>query len=156
MSDQVDETRRWGLIIVTVVVSLVVIGVVGLGVSKARHPQSKSSQQAQASLSTQAPVKLYFESGSAALSAEAQSALSEVAGRARSSPAATVVVLGFVDATGDAEVNAALAKSRAQAVQHALEANGVEPLAISLSRPQVALGGTDPKEARRVEILMGP
>lgn len=153
MSNQVDETSRWGLIIVTAVVSLVVVGTVGLGVFKARHTKAPQAQSASHALPS---YKLYFESGSAALPADAQAVLSEVSHRARADAGMTVILMGFHDATGNAELNAELAKNRAQAVQHALQANGVDPLAISLSKPQVTQGGSDPKEARRVDILLGP
>jgi len=37
-------------------------------------------------------------------------------------------------------------------VRHALEANGVDPQRLMLSKPQVTSGGADPRDARRVDI----
>ncbi len=55
--------------------------------------------------------------------------LAKVADAARANGGVSVLISGFHDASGDPEKNADLAKRRAQAVRHALEANGVAPRA---------------------------
>jgi outer membrane protein OmpA-like peptidoglycan-associated protein len=152
MNDQEDESRRYGLILITVLVALVVAGVVGLGVAKSRHRPPATAAAVPAREVVQTDFKLYFQTGSATLPPDAQRALGPAADVARARPGTAVVVSGFHDASGDAAANAELAKERALAVRHALEANGVEARAIVLSKPQLTLGGSDPKEARRVEI----
>jgi outer membrane protein OmpA-like peptidoglycan-associated protein len=67
-----------------------------------------------------------------------------------------VLISGFHDASGDPAQNAELAKNRALAVRHALEANGVAPDRLVMSKPAVTTGGGDPKEARRVELRVQP
>jgi outer membrane protein OmpA-like peptidoglycan-associated protein len=96
-------------------------------------------------------AKLYFEVGSAELPADAGAVLEAVAGEARSTGLA-VVISGFHDESGNAQQNQELAKQRAQAVQHALEANGVARERLMLMKPQSTSGGGDPREARRVEL----
>ena len=78
--------------------------------------------------------------------------LSRVATAARANAGATVSVSGFHDASGNAASNEDLAKRRAQAVQHALEANGVSGSQIRLDKPVLTTGGADDREARRVEL----
>ncbi len=151
MSDQ-DDSRRHALILVTAVVSLVVIGVLGLGVAKARHRAPAAAAQAQAAMPS--TFKLYFETGSATLPPDAQPLLDQAADRARASLTATVIVSGFVDASGDPAANAELARNRALAVRHALEADGVPPHAIQLSKPGNIVAGGDAREARRVDITV--
>jgi len=63
-------------------------------------------------------------------------------------------VLLLTDAGTDAAKNAELAKNRARAVRHALEANGVALDRLVLDKPMVASGGADAREARRVEMRL--
>ena len=97
--------------------------------------------------------RVYFEVDSDALPADAAEVLAKVAEEARAKGAA-VLISGFHDASGNAEHNADLAKRRAQAVRHALEANGVAPAQLVLDKPQQTLGGGDAREARRVELRL--
>lgn len=149
---QENESQRHALILVTAVVALVVAGVLGLGVAKARHATPAAARLAQATAPT--TLKLYFDTGSAQLPPDAQPLLDQAAERARASMAAVVTVSGFVDASGDPQANAELARQRADAVRHALEANGVPPHAIQLSKPQNIVGGSNPREARRVDLTV--
>lgn len=105
-------------------------------------------------LTANGTLKLYFASGSASLPAEANDLIARFAEGARSNNLAQVVVSGYHDASGSAEKNAELAKQRAQAVQHALEANGVQAGRITLKKPEVTLGSGDAAEARRVEVIL--
>ena len=97
---------------------------------------------------------LYFAVGSADLPSDAIEKLARVADAARSTVGASVLISGYHDATGGAAKNAELAKQRALAVRHALEANGVSPERLMMSKPVETTGGVDPKEARRVELRL--
>ncbi len=97
---------------------------------------------------------LYFASGSADLPADASEKIARVADAARAGAGTTVLIAGYHDSTGKAAKNAELAKQRASAVRHALEANGVAPESLQMSKPLETAGGGDPKEARRVELRL--
>jgi cytochrome c oxidase subunit 2 len=111
-----------------------------------------------ASASTDAPalsgLKLYFESGKADLPATAEAEMASLIAAAKASPAAKVIISGFHDKTGNAEMNAELAKSRAIGVKQALIAAGVGEAQIELLKPQETTGGADDREARRVELTI--
>jgi outer membrane protein OmpA-like peptidoglycan-associated protein len=96
--------------------------------------------------------KLYFVVGSAQLPSDAAEVLGRVSDKARNLSSASVVISGFHDATGSATKNAELAKQRALAVRHALEANGVSPGQLVMSKPEMTKGKGDAREARRVEV----
>jgi outer membrane protein OmpA-like peptidoglycan-associated protein len=160
MSDQDnDDTRRVGLWVVFTVVGLVVAAVIGFAtVRTLSGPAAPAVQREdvgeaaeEVALIGEPALRLYFELGQASLSPEAVSALSAVAERARGS-GDTVYISGFHDASGSAAANAELAKQRALAVRHALEADGVPPAQLVLRRPALTLGDGDPREARRVEL----
>jgi outer membrane protein OmpA-like peptidoglycan-associated protein len=160
MSDQDnDETRRAGLWVVFTVVGLVVAAVIGFAtVRTLTAPAAPAAQREdvgetaeEAALIGEPVLRVYFELGQASLSPETVSALSAVAEQARSS-GNTVYISGFHDASGSAAANAELAKQRALAVRHALEADGVPPAQLVLRRPALTLGDGDPREARRVEL----
>jgi outer membrane protein OmpA-like peptidoglycan-associated protein len=158
MSDQNDDTQNYALALLAGIVALVIAGVIALAVSTS---MSKSAGGAPAA-TTAAPAaeglgpveKLYFELGAADLPADAGEALARVAEAARANASASVVISGFHDASGDPEKNAELAKNRALAVRHALEANGVDPQRLVMSKPAATTGGTDEREARRVEVRL--
>jgi outer membrane protein OmpA-like peptidoglycan-associated protein len=103
---------------------------------------------------TPAAVRLYFELGKAALPADAPTQLAPLIATAKDRSGATWVISGYHDASGDAAANAELAKQRAFAVRDALVAAGVPAAAIELSKPIQTLGGSDPREARRVEVTL--
>lgn len=157
MSTSDNNTKRRGLTWLIILMALVVIGAVSLGIGKALTPRA-DIRPAEAPVPMPVPVpvpsvfKLYFEPGSAVLPGNAQEVLGPVADQARSRAHAMVWLSGFHDATGDAQANAELAKNRALAVQHGLEANGVSIRAIELNKPQLITGSQDAKEARRVDI----
>ena len=98
-------------------------------------------------------VKFYFATAKADLASGANEALADVVkGVAEGKKA---VVSGYHDATGDAALNAELAKQRALAVRDALTALGVAEDKIELKKPeQTTATGTD-AEARRVEVTLG-
>ena len=98
-------------------------------------------------------VKFYFASAKADLAAGANEALADVVkGVAEGKKA---VVSGFHDATGDAALNAELAKQRALAVSDALKALGVAEDKIELKKPEETTASGNNAEARRVEVALG-
>jgi len=154
MSDQENPEQKFALGLVGLIVAAIVAAVIALGAWKAR-PQSASAPAATATGTagtTDGVERIYFELGQDQLPQDAAEVLSRVATAARANAAAVVSVSGFHDASGNAASNEDLAKRRAQAVQHALEANGVSGSQIKLNKPALTTGGTDPKEARRVEL----
>src|SRR3989344_4081875 len=65
------------------------------------------------------------------------------------------VISGFHDATGDATLNAELAKQRAFAVRDALKALGVAEDKIELKKPEETTATGSNAEARLVEVALG-
>lgn len=153
MSDNNDDVQNYALAVLAGVVALVVAGVIALAASTVIGAKAPAAAPAAAATAATLP-KVYFEVDSDALPADALAVLAAVADAARANPAAAVLISGFHDATGNPEHNADLAKRRAQAVKHALEANGVPPERLQLDKPQQTTGGADPKEARRVELRL--
>jgi K(+)-stimulated pyrophosphate-energized sodium pump len=99
------------------------------------------------------PVRLHFETGSAALSSENQKIVAAVAQKMKETPDLKVDVSGFADQTGNVEQNLELAKQRATAVRDALRAAGIAEDHMNLKKPeQVVVGAGQDAEARRVEI----
>ncbi|ART51853.1 hypothetical protein CBP34_09560 [Acidovorax carolinensis] len=97
-------------------------------------------------------VKFYFASAKADLAAGANEALADVVkGVAEGKNA---VISGFHDATGDAALNAELAKQRAFAVRDALKALGVAEDKIELKKPEETTASGSNAEARRVEVAL--
>lgn len=152
MSDANDDAQTYALGAIAAVVALVIAGVLTLAIGRSGAPKAPPAGAVAAAPSEAAAPRVYFEVDSDALPADAMDVLGRVAEAARNNPGAAVLISGFHDASGNAEHNADLAKRRAQAVRHALEANGVPAAQLQLDKPQQTLGGGDPREARRVEI----
>jgi outer membrane protein OmpA-like peptidoglycan-associated protein len=158
MSDQNDDNQTYALFLVGAIVFAVVAGVIGLAASRSGADRPPvATQEAAAAPTAAAPVgageRVYFEVGSAALPPEASELLVRVADTARAS-GQSVVISGYHDASGDPARNEELAKERAMAVRHALEANGVAPDRLVMAKPALTTGGGDPREARRVELRL--
>lgn len=98
-------------------------------------------------------VSVYFAFAKSALPANSQAALAPLV-EAQRTKGGKLVVSGYHDASGDAALNAELAKQRAFAVRDMLRAFGVGESAIELSKPAVTLGGADPRHARRVDVSL--
>ena len=168
MNDQNDDSQSYALMVLAGVVALVVAGVIALAISTTmgKRANPSTARPATAALATpplattskvdagQPEGRIYFELGSAALPTDAGDVLDRVATAARANNAGSVLISGYHDASGDAVQNAELAKERAKAVRHALEANGVAPDRLVMDKPIVAAGGTDAREARRVEVRL--
>ncbi|MES3013594.1 MAG: OmpA family protein [Pseudomonadota bacterium] len=158
MSDQNDDSQHYALMVLAGLVALVIAGVLALAVSRgtggSAKPRSAANAMVTAIVAGEPAGRIHFELGSDALPADASAILVKVADAARADTGKVVLISGFHDASGDAATNAELAKKRAQAVRHALEANGVAPDRLVLDKPMVTAGGTDAREARRVEMRL--
>ena len=151
-----DGLQATVLAVLAGVVALVVAGVIAIATATSMA-QGGAGGAATAVDGPAAPdagavEQVYFDVGSDALTPEAQEVLVRVAEHARVDAGTTVLISGFHDASGDAARNAELAKQRAQAVQHALEANGVPGDRLVLDRPLLVPDGAEPRAARRVDI----
>ncbi|MBU4424128.1 MAG: OmpA family protein [Gammaproteobacteria bacterium] len=167
-----DSQQRFALGFLFALIALVISVVVGTAVVKQVHGPAapKLAATAEASNAPAAPVagavvtdgasvrvengvvKFYFASAKADLAAGANEALADVVkGVAEGKKA---VVSGFHDATGDAALNAELAKQRAFAVRDALTALGVAEEKIELKKPEETTASGSNAEARRVEVAL--
>lgn len=100
------------------------------------------------------PVQVFFASGQSALDTKAQAQVQAAAAWLNAHADVKVALSGFVDATGSADVNAELAKQRAQAVAKALTDAGVAAERIEMRKPQTITDSTGADEqARRVDIV---
>jgi K(+)-stimulated pyrophosphate-energized sodium pump len=97
-------------------------------------------------------ARMHFESGSAALPADAAATLELVVVYAKANPNAKLVIAGFHDDSGSAAANADLAKNRAMAVAEALKNVGIAEARIEMKKPALTVGSGDPADARRVEV----
>lgn len=153
MSDQNDDAQNYALMVLAGVVALVVAGVIALAAATGLGAGTKPAAGAMTS-AVEPDGRIYFELGSATLPADASAVLVRVADAARANAGKLVQISGYHDASGDAAQNAELAKNRALAVRHALEANGVAPDHLVMDKPIVTTGGADAREARRVELRL--
>lgn len=158
MSDQEGVAEKFALTVVGVLVIAIISSVVGFGAYRALHRPADAQASRQPAVTAGSDTELaavehiYFAVGQDRLPEEAADVLDRVAGVARSTTSNTVWVSGFHDASGNLADNQDLARRRAQAVLHALEANGVQRSRVVLNRPEQTTGGTDPAHARRVDI----
>jgi K(+)-stimulated pyrophosphate-energized sodium pump len=97
-------------------------------------------------------AKVYFDTGSAVVPADASARLSTVLGTLHSDTSRQALVSGYHDTSGDVAVNQELAKQRAQAIQQWLVVNGVAAERVVLSEPMETTGNGNADEARRVEV----
>ncbi|WP_411834922.1 OmpA family protein [Pseudoxanthomonas mexicana] len=97
-------------------------------------------------------AKVYFDTGSAVVPADTSARLAGVLGTLHADGNARAQVSGFHDESGDAAVNAELARQRAQAIAQWLVVNGVDESRIDLDKPAVTAGDGAADEARRVEV----
>lgn len=170
-----DGQQRFALGFLFALIALVISAVVGTVVVK-RVGASAAAKPAATAVASGAPaaptadaamavaeeasvrvengvVKFYFATAKADLAGGANEALADVVkGVAEGKKA---VVSGFHDATGDAALNAELAKQRAFAVRDALKALGVAEDKIELKKPEETTASGSNAEARRVEVALG-
>ena len=134
MMDENDDGARVGIWVVFGIITLLLFGLVGGLAMRAMHAKKVALPVAAATvpvavvdvlidapLSGEIVGKLYFELGKAELPADATVALAPVLKALVDNPGKTLVLAGFHDPSGDATVNAELAKNRAKAVRAAKE-----------------------------------
>ena len=166
-----DETTRVGLWITFGVVTLLIISILsGVVVRQLRSVSAPAAAPAVAAVVTTTIVEeivliegplvgdltgtLYFETAQSALPVGAAVELDKVVQALVAAPARKLVLSGFHDATGDAAINAELAKQRALSARVALLAAGIDSARIALRRPEVTMGTGTEQEARRVELRL--
>jgi cytochrome c oxidase subunit II len=98
------------------------------------------------------PAKIYFATGKKEMPADAKESIEAALAFLKAKADSKVDITGFTDKTGNREANLELAKERAKAVRAALEAAGIAKERINMKPPAEITGGTDNKEARRVDI----
>lgn len=165
-SQEVEVEQRVVAVVVIAAILLAVGMALGFGIHKSRPKAAPAPAAAAAAPAADADaarvvveagvVKFYFATGKADLavdlSAEVQAALNEAATAAKAGK--KLLVSGFHDSTGDAALNAELAKQRAMTVQAVLVNLGVDAASVELKKPEAMLGGTDNAQARRVEVVV--
>jgi outer membrane protein OmpA-like peptidoglycan-associated protein len=157
MFSQDDDNQGLVLGVVFALIALVISLVVGVGIYQsnlALAPTVAAAAPSTDGASVQVVdgvVKFYFASGKADLAAGGNEALGEVVKAVAAGK--MLVVSGFHDATGDAAMNAELAKQRALAVRDALKALGVAEDKVELMKPEQTLADGPANEARRVEVV---
>ncbi|MEN9559561.1 MAG: K(+)-insensitive pyrophosphate-energized proton pump HppA [Pseudomonadota bacterium] len=97
--------------------------------------------------------KIYFESGASAVG-DVKGQMKDLLTYAANNANAKIGISGFHDASGDLATNQELAKKRAFAVRDALVAAGLPQDRFMFSKPTTTVGGSDPKEARRVDVFV--
>jgi outer membrane protein OmpA-like peptidoglycan-associated protein len=158
MFSQDDDNQGLVLGVVFGLIALVIALVIGVSIyqtnlmaTPAAAPTAVVSEDGASVQVVNGVVKFYFASGKADLAAGGNEALAEVVKAAGAGK--TLVVSGFHDATGDAAMNAELAKQRALAVRDALKALGVAEDKVELVKPEQTLADGPANEARRVEVV---
>lgn len=163
-----DSQQRFALGFLFALIALVISTVVGVVVYQRGISHAPKAAAAAAGNATNVPVvvqedvatvvvengvvKFYFASSKAELAEGTNAALADVVKGVQDGKRA--VISGYHDATGSAELNAELAKQRAQAVQAALIALGVAAEKIELSKPEQTQATGSNAEARRVEVIL--
>ena len=100
-------------------------------------------------------VKVYFDSGMTGVAPDFANTAGGLKSWLDTHSGATLAVSGYSDPSGNAAINAKLAKQRAQAVQSALVAAGIPATSAALVKPDAAIDATTAKDAaRRVEVVV--
>ncbi|MBS7778663.1 OmpA family protein [Acidovorax sp. CCYZU-2555] len=157
-----DSQQRFALGLVFALIALIVSTVVGTVVYQRvlKAPTAATGAVVPAVLIVEEAlvrvengvVKFYFATGKADVAIGGNVALADVVRGVANGKRARIS--GFHDATGDAAVNAELAKQRALAVQATLLTLGVDQNMVELSKPEQTLAGGSNAEARRVEVIL--
>jgi outer membrane protein OmpA-like peptidoglycan-associated protein len=162
MFDQEDGELNVVMGVLFGIIALVISFVIGLGIYKMRAggesvPVSVAAAPAGDGFADVAEVgaplvKIYFDLGKTALSANSSADVATVVAALQAAPAKRALLSGYHDETGGAAINAEVARNRALSVRAALVAAGVPAERVLMRRPAVTLGGGDAAEARRVEV----
>lgn len=159
MLDQEDDGTRIGVWTALAVVFVVVVGLIGGLVLRQMHAKQAGAGAVAVSF-IEAPLDgevvgaVYFPLGKSALPDGAEPMVMKIAQALQGAGKGRLVLSGFHDASGSAEVNVEVAKQRAMSLRKALLAEGVPADRIALRKPEVTLGDADPIEARRVEARL--
>jgi outer membrane protein OmpA-like peptidoglycan-associated protein len=100
-------------------------------------------------------VNVYFDTGKTALAPAFPDAAAGLKDYLAANPGTSLAISGYNDASGKADANAEISKTRAQAVATALVASGIPQASVILAKPEQT---TDPTvaadAARRVEVVV--
>lgn len=157
-SQEVEVEQRVVAVVVIGAILLAVGMALGFGIHKSRAKRAPAPAAAtvvveEAKVVVEGNlVKFFFATGKADVAPEAAQALANAVAAAQAGK--KLSISGYHDATGDANLNAELAKQRAQAVAAVLTAAGVTEAALELKKPEVLTGSGDNTQARRVEVLI--
>ena len=173
MLDEMDDGARVGVWTALGVVAFLLFGLLGGLALKTLHDKKAKPAVAAAAAPAAATAAaadavldlplagdvvgtLYFDSGAAALPADAAAVVAAVKAAAEGAPGRKLVLSGFHDETGDPAKNAELAKERAKAGRAALQEAGVPADRVALRKPESTTGSGQDREARRVEVRLLP
>jgi outer membrane protein OmpA-like peptidoglycan-associated protein len=155
MSNSNNESENFALGLVALIVSAVLVGVVWLGASqapsKAKFDPATALEQP-ASYQNPWPQTVVFAPQQEQLSDSAQEVLSFVAHAARMDNGIHVQLVPFYKA--GSEDSRALAMRRAAGVRHALEANGIAPKNMYVTRPMEVPAADHANNPDRIEISL--
>ena len=165
MMDENDDGTRVGLWVVIGIITLLLFGLIGGLAIRSLHAKQLAAKPvvaaaAAADVLLDAPLsgevvgRLFFASGKSELPADAIVALAPAIKALADHPAKKLVLAGFHDPSGNAVVNAELAKNRAKAVRAALSAQGADATRLLLRKPEQTAQDGPADEARRVEIRL--
>lgn len=152
MNDRTDPMNKLP-IRVTAIAALAIVAALVLAAvfsGKAVQQQAAAPVSEAAPVASETPLRLSFEAGSAKLAPDSSEALVRLADAARVAADSKVLIYGFYPKAAGAS-EAELASARAQAVRHALEANGVAAARLQI---QVAEDMAEGAAAGRVEMLL--
>jgi outer membrane protein OmpA-like peptidoglycan-associated protein len=170
MMDENDDGARVGLWVVIGIITLLLFGLIGGLAIRALGNKAPAAAPAVAAtaavavaadealldapLSGEIVAKLYFDLAKAELPADATAALAPALKALADNPAKKLVLAGFHDPSGDATINAELAKNRAKAVRAALTGQGADAARVLLRKPEQTAADGPADEARRVEVRL--
>ncbi|MEY4561120.1 MAG: hypothetical protein RLZZ618_397 [Pseudomonadota bacterium] len=153
MSDTNDGTEKPAFILLTVLVTAVVAGVIGLGVAKSHRAAPPNPLGAQAEM-PQPVDRVRFDPGQDSIPIDGQPALNKMAQSARSTDGAVIVISGGFNAGRDAAAHQALAVRRLAQIRHALEANGVAPSQLIMAAPSPLPPNSDPRLFDQIDMRL--
>lgn len=159
MFEEEDKETGYAVFLAVTVAIVVSLGTIALAVGSAIGQAGGSKRAAAAAALPAASIVrvvglVLFEVGKADVPADIMRLLGPSLRAAQAYPGSRLVLSGYHDASGDAVANAELARQRAFAVRDALIAAGIPEQRIELAKPIVAMGGSDPTLARRVEVTL--
>lgn len=147
-----EEDRETGFALFLVIALAITVSILTMGIA-AGTAITQVGGKSVAARNVVTVTQLYFELGKADLPADANTVLAPFVKSAKEGQR-RIGISGYHDASGDAAVNAELAKQRAFAVRDLLTGAGVPSASIELRKPELTTGSGDAREARRVEVTL--